>query len=430
MAKESKKRRGRGEGAVFQRADGVWTGSLSMGYGPDGKRQRVTVYGRTKKEAQEKLLKLQQDALQGLPVKPERITVQEHLTDWLLTKKGQVRSGTFLRYRFNLEKHVIPFLGSLRLRDLDYRRINALYAKLDEQGLAPRTVFDVASILRSALEDAVAKGLIPRNPAKLAAKRSPGRHEARFMTPEEVRWFLEGARGERLEDGFILALNTGCRPGEWLGLPWDAVDLSKGAITIRQALHEENGQVFIGPVKTKAAQRTIALPQAALEALHRQRRRQAEERLRAGAAWENTGLVFTNEKGGMLRRTNVDGRDLGRVIRNARRLAAEEYEKAGATRTDAQAAAEKLLAGVKLHTFRHTHAALLLAQGVDVMSVSRRLGHENIRITLDLYGHLMPGQDEKAARAMDQFTAELTEIGYSLATVGAKSAKTRKIPGP
>lgn len=407
MPRDSRRRRGRGEGSVFQRFDGLWVGRLSLGYDAEGRQQRYTVYGKTKKETQDKLLKLQQDALIGAPVKPEKLTVRQHIADWLTAKAGQVRSGTLLRYRTNLEKHVVPVLGGLRLQDLDYRRVNALYAKLDEQGLAPRTVFDVAAVLRSVLEDAVVKGLIPKNPAKLAAKRSPGHHEARFMTPEELSWFLKGAQGERLEDGFILALNTGCRPGEWLGLPWDAVDLTKGTITIRQALHEEAGRSFIGPVKTKAGQRTIALPQAALEALQRQRRRQAEERLRAGAAWKNTGLVFTTQTGGMLRRTNVDGRDLARVIKNARQLAAEQHEKAGATRTDAKAAAEKLLAGVTLHTFRHTHAALLLAQGVDVMSVSRRLGHENVRITLDLYGHLMPGQDEKAARAIETAFAEI-----------------------
>lgn len=401
-------RRGRGEGSIFRRKDGLWSAEVSLGYGPDGKRRRVTLYGKTKREVQEKLLKLQQDALQGLPVKPEKITVEQHLRDWLAAKKRQVKSGTYLKYESHLLTHVIPAIGAVQLRDLDYRRINALYHRLEEKGLAPATMSDVASILRSALEDAVVKGLIPKNPAKMVPKPAHRREEARFMTQEEIRWLLEGVKGERLEAGFILALHTGMRPGEWLGLPWDAVDLTMGTVTVRQALHEEKGRVFIGSVKTRAALRTITLPKVAVEALRQHRKRQAAERLAAGSAWQDTGLVFTNRMGGLLRRSNVDGRDLARVIRKARQLAAEAYEKAGMSRSEAQAKAARLLEGVTLHTFRHTHAALLIAQGVDIMAVSRRLGHENVRITLELYGHLLPGQDEKAAAAMERLAAELS----------------------
>lgn len=221
--------------------------------GPDGKRRRVTVYAKKKREVLAKLHKLQQDGLQGLPVKPEKVTVEQHLRDWLAQKKRQVRSGTYLKYESHLLTHVIPAFGILRLRDLDYWRINALYATLEEKGLAPATVADVASILRSALEDAVVKGLIVRNPAKMRPKPSAPREEARFLTQEEVHWLLGGAKGERLEAGFVLALHTGMRPGEWLGLPWEAVDLGGGTVTVREALHEEKGRVFLGPVKTTAA---------------------------------------------------------------------------------------------------------------------------------------------------------------------------------
>ncbi|MBT9260225.1 MAG: site-specific integrase [Clostridiales bacterium] len=281
-------RHGRGEGSIFRSKDGLWSAEVSLGYGPDGKRRRVTLYGKTKREVQEKLPKLQQDALQGLPVKPERLKVQQHFEDWLTAKKRQVRPGTWLFYEACVRKHIIPVFGSLLLRDVDYRQMNAFYTQLQEKGLSPRTVHHIAGILRSALEDAVVKGLIPRNPAKLLPKPAFQRQEARFLTPEELRWFLEAVKGERLEAGFIVALHTGMRPGEWLGLPWDAVDLAKGTVSIRQALHEENGRVYIGPVKTKAALRTITLPHEAVEALRTHRKRQAAERLAAGAAWQDS----------------------------------------------------------------------------------------------------------------------------------------------
>ncbi|MBE3590445.1 MAG: site-specific integrase [Firmicutes bacterium] len=401
-------RRGRGEGSIFRRKDGRWAAEMSLGYGPDGKRRRVTIYGKTKREVQEKLMQLQQDALRGLPVKPEKLTVAQHFEDWLAAKRRAVRSGTYLTYESHVRTHIIPAIGAVQLRDLDYRRINALYAKLQETGLAPSTLSDIASVLRSGLDDAVAKGLIPRNPAKMVPKPKVRRHEARFMTQEEVRWLLEAVKGERLEAGFILALYTGMRPGEWLGLPWDAVDLTMGTVTVRQALHEENGRVFIGPVKTKAALRTITIPQTVVQALREHQRRQRLERMAAGPAWQDSGLVFTNTLGGLLRRSNVSVRDLARVIRKARKLAAEAYEKASMPRSEAQAKAAKLLEGVTLHTFRHTHAAALIAAGVDILTVSRRLGHENVRITLELYGHLMPGQDEKAAAAIERFAADIS----------------------
>lgn len=401
-------RRGKGEGAIFYyKPRKCWVAVHDAGYGPDGKRQRVWLYGKTKREAMEKLLRLQQDALRGLPVKPERLTVAQHLEDWLLAKKRAVKSGTYLKYESHLRVHVIPVIGHVLLKDLDHRRINALYAALQEKGLAARTIFDVACILRSALDDAVAKGLIPKNPAKLVPKPQARREEARFMTQEEVRWLLQAIRGERLEAGFLLALHTGMRPGEWLGLPWEAVDLEKGTVTVQQALHEEKGRVFIGPVKTKAARRTITIPPAVVDALKVHRKRQLQERLAAGPAWQDTSLVFTTATGGMLRRSNVDGRDLARVIRKARQLAAEAYEQQGMRRSEAQARAAKLLEGVTLHSFRHTHAAILIAQGVDILAVSRRLGHANVRITLELYGHLLPGQDARAADAMERFAAGL-----------------------
>lgn len=401
-------RRGRGEGSIFRRKDGRWAAEVSLGFGSDGKRRRVTVYGRTKTEVREKLLKLQQDALQGLPVKPERLTVQQHVEDWLLAKKRELKPSTWLRHEAYLRKHVVSSIGAVRLQDLDHRRISALYAHLLEKGLSARTVHDIAGILRHCLDDAVAQGLLRQNPAKLVPKPKYPKKEARFLSPEEIRWLLEGVKGERLEAGFVLALHTGMRPGEWLGLPWDAVDLDAGTVTVRQALHEEAGRVYIGGVKTKAALRTITIPKTVVQALREHRRRQLLERMAAGAAWQDTGLVFTNTRGGLLRRTHIDGRDLARVIKKARKLAAEAYEKEGMSRSEAQAKAAKLLEGVTPHSFRHTHAAALIAQGVDILTISRRLGHENVKITLDLYGHLMPGQDEKAAAAMERFAAELS----------------------
>jgi len=405
-------RRGRGEGSIYYREDlELWCSQISLGYDAQGKRKRRTIYGKTKREVQEKLRKMQADVDAGVSVEPNRLTVAQHLADWLHRKKASVKSGTMSRLVAHA-KHIEAQLGGIRLKDLDHRKVAAFYATLEDLDLSERYIYDIAATLRMLLRDAVDLGYIPRDPAA-KVKRSYEKEEARFLTQDEFARFFAAARGERLEDAFILAVHTGLRPGEWLGLSWDAVDLEAAKLDVRQALHEEEGRVFIGGLKTKAARRTISLSQAAVQALRRQRRRQNAARLKAGSQWANeANLVFTSIVGTPLRRSNIYHRDLPRIIKRAREQMVEELIAAGWTKTNAQREAAKLLEGISLHTFRHTHAAILIAQGVDIKTIQRRLGHERVQITLDLYGHLLPGQDERAAERMDEFVASLP-IGSS-----------------
>ncbi len=378
----SKKRRGKDEGGLYQRNDGYWVGNISLGYDSEGKRIRKVIYGKTKKEAKEKMHQLQQDHANGLPVKTEKITVDQHFQDWLRVKKGEVSKKSYDSYVGIYNNHIKKELGHLQLKNLDYRRINALYEKLDEKGLSKRTVAYVCMVLRSGLEDANRKGLVSNNQAKLAASRTQGKTEARFLNQEEMRRFVYACQDERLGSAFILALHTGLRPGEWLGLPWDAIDWKKKTLTVKQAMHaDENGYPFIGKVKTTAGHRTITLPDTAINALKAQWKQQSEEIMAAKEGkWDNSdNLVFTNKQGGYLRINNVRRRDFKHVTDKAE------------------------LENVNLHTLRHTHASALIYQGADIKTVSRRLGHEDVGFTLQVYGHLLPGQDEKAAQLMDEF---------------------------
>ncbi|HHW11268.1 MAG TPA: site-specific integrase [Firmicutes bacterium] len=410
MAKETKRNR-HGSGTIYRTSDGRYRGQVSLGVDQNGKRIRRSVSGNTRREVQEAITRLQNDALRGIAIADDRITVKQHFEDWLRTKRPpNTRSSTYDKYAAHVNHDIIPALGRHRLRELSYRHINAFYEMLDERHLSPRTVFDIRSILSMGLEDAVRKELITRNPVKVAAKRSKCETEARCLTPDEIRWFLQAAKGERLEDAFILALNTGMRPGEWMGLPWDAIDWHGSKLTIRQAVHEERGKVFLGPLKTENGRRTISLPREALDALTRQRTRQDEEKLALGDAWNNkNNLVFTDSKGNMLRRTNIVRRDLKRICRRAgilriaERLSInpEELElvnpgteltvnqvlnlPSGGTYKVQQT---DILDNVILYTFRHTHASLLIYQGVDIKTVSKRLGHKSINITLHVFGKI------------------------------------------
>lgn len=395
MPGKGRKRKGRarkGTGAAYEVRPGYWRGQVDLGVDGEGKRIRKSVTGRSQEEVQGKMDEFKQDVRNGLPVMTDKVTIGQHFEDWLRSKKPNVRSATYGKYRRLYENHIKKDLGGIRLVRLDYARINAFYESLDEKGLARSSVADIANVLRMGLEDAVRKSLLAKNPAKLASKRTSGKKEARFLTQQEVVAFLAAASGEYLEDAFILALHTGMRPGELFGLPWDAVDLEEGRLTVRQALHEEDGNLFIGEVKTDASRRSISLSETAVKALNRQRLRQKELRMAAGSSWENAdNLVFTTKRGAYLRRTNIIRRDLARIRE----------------RVTKQSKGKMNLEGVTLHSFRHTHASLLIFAGEDPKTVQRRLGHENITMTLQTYGHLLPGQDERAADAVDRVIAGL-----------------------
>lgn len=423
-------RQARGDGGIYQRADGLWCSQVSLGYDAKGKRVRITVYGNTRAEARVKRDQLKRDHADGKVVQPSRLTVKEHFEDWLRTKKPpNTKPGTYNKYAIHVEKDIIPRLGTLQLKKLNYRHINRFYESLDERGLSPRTVYDVASILRMGLNDAVTKGLIADSPAKLATKRPKGRKRARFMTPDEIEAFFAGAQNERLLDAYRLGIETGLRPGELLGLRWTDVDLETRVLHVRESMHEEGGEHYIGELKTPASTRTITLSDEAIDTIRSQRVRQEIERANAKDKWRHENLLFTNLSGGLLRRTHIMQRDFRRVLRRAALVQMAKrceinplrvlamYKEAGERRISAGEEIRlgdedgrtyvleqvDLLEGVTLHTFRHTHVAILLAMGIDIQTISERLGHEDASITMQIYSHMMPGRDKEAAAAMDRF---------------------------
>lgn len=425
-------RRGRGEGTIyFDEKKGLYAAQVSLGYNAQGKRVRPTVYGKTKREVQEKLVQLQQNASLGKPVQPSRLTVQQHFEDWLRTKKPPATaSATYEWYRAHIYNHIIPFLGRYKVRDVTYLEINRFWEALEEKGLSRTSVAGIRSVLRMGFRDACLKGIIQMNPCDLAAKRTAKRSEVRYLNYDEQEAFLIAARGEWLEDAFLFAIHTGLRPGELLGLAWPAIDFRRKQAIIRQSLHEESGRLFLGELKTDAGYRVISLSETAVEALRRQRKRQAEAALKAGGQWKNTySLVFTDRNGGPLRRSNILRRDLRRITRRASiiqmawRLGFDHvellrlYKEAGEgpvrpgdqiviNGVPFEVEASDVMEGVNLYTFRHTHVSILLDQGWDIKSIARRLGHTNEAFTLKTYAHLMPGKDAEAAEIMDRVHAQ------------------------
>lgn len=379
-------RRGHDEGAIYQReSDGKWVAAVSLGYDADGKRKRKVFYGDTRKEVAERLKTALHEQQQGtLPTRTERQTVAQYLNDWLANSvKPTVRARTYASYKQLCDLYIIPHLGKRQLSQLSPQQIRAFLNHLAEQKvqrtgeqMSGRTVQYCYSVLRRALGQAVKLGLLGRNAATMIDPPKITRHDAHYLTPEQATAFLKSVKGHRLECLYMLAITLGMREGELLGLAWDAVDLDKRTVAVRQALQRIEGKLQLVEPKTARSKRVITLPKAAVATLKEHRIRQLEERLLAGTKWEEHNLVFPNTEG-----KPSDARNLVRAFHKA-------LDQAG-------------LARINFHSLRHTCASLLLAQGVPMRVVMEVLGHTQISMTMDLYSHVVPELKRQAADRMD-----------------------------
>ena len=373
------KKNANGEGSkARRRKDGRYETRAVLNT-PTG-RHRMSFYGATAKEANDKKIAALADQNRGVMfADPKGLTVAEYLTRWLSdTARYQVSEGTFERYERTCRNHLLPFFERLRLRDLTPAHVRAFKARKIEEGLNPNTVGVMQGVLSVALNQALDDGLIPSNPAarvKKAAAR--GESPMRALSSEEASRLISTAEGTRDEALITLALRTGMRQGELAALRWEDLDLSdveRGTVTVRRSA-DTRARTRISTTKT-GEERRVGIGTRTVAALKAHKKRQLEERM-AASLWADPGLVFPNTKGKIRRRDSV--------MRSLRRLLAE----AG------------LPAKVRFHDLRHTAATLAIKQGIPIPTVSKMLGHSNPAMTLRRYAHVLDEMREDAARAMD-----------------------------
>ena len=313
---------------------------------------------------------------------PTKASVREYLTkEWLPAVKATIRPTTYRSYEQHVMCHIAPHIGAVKLQKLSGSQINALYAKLADEGkadgktgLSPRTIHHVHTCLHKACKDAVRWGRLPRNPVEAADPPSTkcGGAEMKTWSAKQLQAFLASAKGDRLSPIYHLLAMTGMRRGEACGLRWDDVDLEASRLSVRRALIPHGSGVIVSEPKTAKGRRSIALDPGTIDVLKAQAQRQLDDQAENGEVWSDTGYVFTTQTGGPLHPQMV-------------------------SRGFAQALAAAKLPSIRLHDLRHTHATLALQAGIHPKVVSERLGHATISITLDTYSHAIPAMQEEAA---------------------------------
>ncbi|MDW7729697.1 MAG: site-specific integrase [Bacillota bacterium] len=410
-------RRQTGEGSIFKRKDGgknsKWAASVFIGYDPKtGKPKRKTFYGPTRATVAEKLAEVLPKLKNGGWHEPSKQLFADWLDTWLNDyMKPSLRPTTWESYFYLANKHIAPALGHLRIKQLQTAHLQKLYNDKLEGGredgkgggLSPRTVRYIHVVIRGALEQAKKEGAILINPADSVKLPREQKKEIRFFDAEEMARFLNAARETRWFPAYLLELATGLRRGELLALRWKDVDLEKGSVTVNQNLVRVKGGLKFQEPKTKLANRTISIPTGVATELRAYKKRQAEEKLNAGMAWqkeltflrekpEKNDLVFSNELGGPCCPRGIT-QHFERLIEKYN-MKVEEKGKRERWKQEAIDAAK--LPRITFHGLRHTFATMSLQEGVDMKTTQENLGHFDPAFTLSVYSGVTKRMKQEA----------------------------------
>ncbi len=367
------KKRGQNEGSIRKRKDGAWEARVTVGIDANGKQIRKSLYGKTKKDAFEKMTDLQNNLQKGIISNPTEMTVSEWLEQYMLKyKKKYVRPATYNNYSVKVKNHINPIIGNHKLKSLQQIHIQDMVNRLQDKGLSPSTITDIFKLLHNALETAIDAGYIARNPANRVKLPKVPKPQINVLTPEQQDAFVEQAKVTYMGNMYIFDLCTGMRLGELLALRWSDIDFPNNILHVNHSLYKSKDpddpsshwRLYFGDPKTEAGKRTIPLNDVAEKVLTDVYMQQEESKHKAGDAYEDDDLVFCTQFGRPLDPNNM------------RRTFYSICDKIG-------------IKGLHPHCLRHTFTTRGAENDVDVRVMQRLLGHSNIQETANTYTHVL-----------------------------------------
>jgi integrase len=358
------KRRANHEGTIFKRNNGSWRAQVSI------QGRRLSHTAKTQRECKEWLKDTIKQLDQGYSYRSAQTSLETFLENWLISIQSSRAPSTLNIYQLTIQNEITPVLGKVKLKDLSPDKIQLLFDRKLAEGGSPHTVKRIHKVLHVALGQGVKLGLLTRNPVTATVPPRITTREMQYLAEHQVQSFLEKAKISQPElyALYYLAIHTGMRKSELLGLHWEDIDWQHSTLQVQRQLRwKEKGQYEFSSPKTTNGVRSIKLGDKAIAALKAHK---------ASLAPEGQTLVFSDGKGEPIR---------DRILyHNFKQI----LEEAG-------------LPNIRFHDLRHTAASLMLNYGVPVLIVSRRLGHAKPSITMDVYGHIIPSRQEEAAILMD-----------------------------
>ena len=371
-----------GSGTIRKRADGRWEGKYTLDYDPKtGKLIRKSVYGKTQKEVRLALSKIVSEMDSGTYAEPSKMKVSQWLDEWLASYTMNSKPATRSAYEEHIRVHIKPSLGDIPLKQLSTRDIQQLYTNLlKERELSPKTVRNIHGVLHRTLEQAKLLGYIRVNLADAAVTPRMEKKQVETLDAEDIGKFLAAIRGTKYEYPLFVAVFTGLRQGELLGLTWDCVDFEHGMLLINKQHNRVKGDTefrFASLKNDKA--RVLTVADEVIDVLKLQKQRQESWAAALGNGWENPdNLVFTTEFGRYINNKIL--------YQNFKRIA-KNWGKPG----------------LRFHDLRHTYAVNSLRAGDDIKTVQENLGHATASFTLSTYAHATPGMKRESAKRMTAF---------------------------
>ena len=368
-------------GNIRQRSKNSWTITIELPKDEitHKRRQKYYTIKGNKKDAEKFLTEKLRELDTGMLIETKKMKYGEYLDFWKEKTFGNLEITTKEGYIQKIDKHIKPYLANIYLENLKPLHLQNFYdeklksGRIDGKGgLSARTVLALHRIIYSSLEQAVKWQLIMRNVANAVEPPKAKKYKAKYLTDKQTEDLIEGTKNTDIYIPILLAIYTGARRGEILGLNWNNVDLEKRIIKIENNLCATKNGLIIKQPKTNSGNRTIAISDSLVKILKRHKIKQIKNKMKLGEYYKDNNMVCCYE----------DGR-----LFNPKRFSAKFHE----------LLEDNNLPLIRFHDLRHSHASLLVKIGIEPKVISERLGHSNIGITMDLYSHLYEDADREVA---------------------------------